>query len=98
MICDATDTSNSYLSYYWYYSNFVSSTDTSEFYHDIDYFYLGLLMYKGWMTVGEYLRYLYIKRVYKRMYSGKGFFDVILKRKTNRSTTPIRRYKPVNRK
>ena len=58
-----------------------------------------LLLYKGWISRKEWLRYLYINNFKIRLRKIVYFISFfLLRRKTNKSTTPIRRYKPGNRK
>lgn len=84
--------------YRLYYDIYSSPTKVDVWTDMCAFVYSDLLLYKGWIGKDEWLRYLYHKRVKESPQKFRGYPAVVLRRRTNNSTTPIRRYKPGNRR
>ena len=52
---------------------------------------LTLHLYKNWLTLKQWLRELYLKRVYSKLRTLPGYFNQILKRKTVKGLSQIKR-------
>ena len=59
--------------------------------------YVQKLLYKGWITIRQWLMQLHIINIYRKIKPITGYKKNLLNRKTCKSTTPIRRYRPHGR-